>query len=311
MSNLSDLITNTATNVSPAATYKNILINGDFSITQQGKSKSGLVGYEFVDMWKTWAASGTHDCSIEDVSLPNGRQTNMMVLTGTDIYALTTSIEYAFKILHNKTFTLSFWAKADTNSNVAIGNLRDVTQSENAYPGSSVTLTTTWQKFTKTYLATDYSTRLNSEHCILYPFYGLDGDNTFYIADIQLEEGAKATNFEERPITIENELCSRYYYSTLVNSINCHTILGKAITVERVGQSALYPTEMRISPVVNIYSDDNETLGKVTQYNGIIDIGSGFIGGSITANGFLYVKDGSSLVIGNQYVFKYTADARL
>lgn len=35
--------------------------------------------------------------------------------------------------------------------------------------------------------------------------------NTFYIANVQLETGAYATNFEQRSIALEQELCERYY----------------------------------------------------------------------------------------------------
>jgi hypothetical protein len=40
---------------------------------------------------------------------------------------------------------------------------------------------------------------------------GTDDEHTFYITDIQLEEGDQATSFEYRPYGLELQLCQRYY----------------------------------------------------------------------------------------------------
>ena len=310
MSILSDFVEKT----SFMSGFKNKLINGNFNVTQKGKTFSNLGSFNTVDMWRSWVVSGTHNCTIQKEVLPNGRTTNSMKLVGDDIYALTQTIEYGFSLLHNKTFTISFWAKADTQQSVTMFNVYDLNKAQNVIGGiGGQLLTTTWQKFTRTIQPQDFSASLDSENFVLYPLYGLgtvSGTNTFYITDIQLEEGSIATNFEERPLAIENNLCYRYFYSNLLISDNEANVLGKAIHIERVGDGPMFPVNMRVNPTVNIYSADYETLGKVTLYNSYEDIGSGFTARTITQAGFTYIGSGSGLTIGNYYVYKYTADAK-
>lgn len=308
MSNLSDLIQQI--NNHPTNGFKNKIINGDFRVTQQGTSKTGSARYDFVDMWRSWVASGTHDCQILPVTLPNNRSTNMMVLTGNDIYALTQTVEYGHRLMHKKNFVLSFWAKADSNVSVNSGNIYDANKGSTSYAGGVIALTTQWQKFEYVYNSPDFSDRLDDEKCIIYPIYNLSPGNVFYIADVQLEEGTKSTEFEEIPFTLEERMCFRYYFSTLNASNHSHAILGKAITTEKLPKGFVFPVQMRIVPTVTIFSDDNETQGSVTRYNAVEDTGSGFTAKNIKKSGFDRISGTSGLTTGFFHTYKFTADAR-
>ena len=140
--------------------------------------------------------------------------------------------------LAGKTITLSFWAKADTNKNIAIslaqyfGTGGSPSSTVSGIGSQLIYLTNTWQKKTITVTlppivgktlgtagvhtsATGLDFFFNSGGTWLANSANLGQQSgTFDIAEVKLEEGSVATPFEQRPYGLELSLCQRYYEST-------------------------------------------------------------------------------------------------
>lgn len=230
--------------VAPASSYtfRNKIINGNFDIWQRGTSFTGGSEYTADRFRISLTASPTHTTSRQSFSIgqtevPNNPtyflRTNVTTTNNSaDLVALTQKVE-SVKTLAGKTATLSFWAKADANKNIATEVVQDFggggTQSS-AVEGIGATihsLTTSWQKFTTTVFIPSISGKTlgaNVNDCLRIHFWFDAGSTydsrtnslgnqsgTFDIAQVQLEEGPVATPFEQRPLSVELSLCQRYY----------------------------------------------------------------------------------------------------
>ena len=69
----------------------------------------------------------------------------------------------------------------------------------------------------------------------------------FYIADIQFEPGDTATDFEDRPASIEALLCYRYYWRITPGQLNFQGCANNAIVSWRFGPGI----PMRITPTAS------------------------------------------------------------
>jgi hypothetical protein len=227
--------------------FKNHIINGNFDIWQRGTSQT-ISDYGSDDRWFNEHAGSTKThsritCTDTERALFNAQAFSRTVVTS--VTGAANNVQKNQRIedvtkLAGKTVTLSFWAKANANKNIAFALIQVF--GTGGTPSSSVdgiglqkvALTTTWQKFTKTItlpsivgktLGTDgvhtswtevefwfdAGTNFNSRTDSLGHQSG-----TFDIAQVQLEEGSVATPFEQRPIGLELSLCQRY----------CQTVRG-------------------------------------------------------------------------------------
>lgn len=222
--------------------FKNHIINGNFDIWQRGTSQT-TSDYGSDDRWvnANVGSTKTHSrvaCTDTERALFNASAFSRTVVTsvaGAGNYVIKDQrIEDVTK-LAGKTVTLSFWAKADSNKNIAVEFQQSFgsggTPSTDLYGIGSqlVSLTTTWQEKTITVtlpsivgktLGTD---GVHTSRTVL-SFWLDAGSNynsraanlgqqsgTFDIAQVQLEEGSVATPFEHRPVGLELSLCQRYY----------------------------------------------------------------------------------------------------
>jgi hypothetical protein len=126
--------------------------------------------------------------------------------------------------LSGKTATLSFWAKADANKNIAV----ELQQ----YFGTGGSPSTSVNDAGSTYDSRSASLGQQS--------------GTFDIAQVQLEEGSAATPFEQRPIGLEFGLCERYYQN-LGSLYPGHINTGNTTAIRFVVPFSVY---MRTSPTV-------------------------------------------------------------
>lgn len=227
--------------------FRNKLINGNFDIWQRGTSQT-IGGYGSADRWRPGGGTSTlvvsqQSFDVAQTEVPGNPKYYLRQVvtssTGGNSY-LQQRIE-SVNTLAGKTATLSFWAKADSNKNIAIEvthNFGTGGSPSTSITGTGVTthsLTTSWQKFTTTVSIphmTDtglaggtpltIGTDGNDFVSIMFWFdagSSLDSrtnslgnqSGTFDIAQVQLEEGSAATPFEQRPIGMELGLCQRYY----------------------------------------------------------------------------------------------------
>ena len=277
--------------------FKNYIINGNFDIWQY--KDAGLTypqtssGYGSDDRWINGniGSTKTHSqiaCTDTERALFNTSYFSRTVVTsvaGASNYVTKEQRIEDITKLAGKTVTLSFWAKADTNKNVGIilyqnFGIGGTPSSDVVLTIGLVSLTNTWQKFTKTFTIPSIIGKTLGTNGVNTSFTSIDfgfdigsslssrfgGQNqqsgTFDIAQVQLEEGSVATPFEQRPYGLELSLCQRYaWYSneSIVGSVNVYPS-----GAQQVGTSIKFPVTMRVVPSVSITSN-----ASVNSYQGI------------------------------------------
>lgn len=262
---------------------KNIIINGNFDVWQRGTSQTSS-GYGSADRWSNTHSGSTKTCSqqtftIGQTAIPNNPKYFLRTVTttanSTGNWVIQSQRIEDVTRFSGKTLTLSFWAKADANRNIATEFVQDFgtggTPSDRVYALGVVTcaLTTSWQKFTVTVTLPSVSGKTLGTTTISYLQLNLwfDGGSTytdrnnslgsqsgtFDIAQVQLEEGTAASNFEYRHPSEELQLCCRYYFQHTVAQQGTRfnfPITTISTTVAR--QSFVVPVPMRIPPTITI-----------------------------------------------------------
>lgn len=234
---------------------KNLIINGGFDVWQRGTSFTSNPGSFSADRWQaytytdSWASSPT---AVERMSFSSG-QTDV---PGNPNYYLrmtgTSDGRYAYVKQHIEdvtqfsgvTCTLSFYAKSSStftftgmvNQNFGSGGSSDVNKTT-----SSITTTTSWARYEKVITLSSISGKTVGSSSKLR-VYIMDGNDlpsgvTLDIANVQLELGSVATDFEHRSYGEELALCQRYYQQTRngtgisTNSTTSYLTVGYATTM--------------------------------------------------------------------------------
>ncbi len=230
---------------------KNLIINGDFSVSQRGDYTSATAltstGTYHLDRWtaKTMGGSSGTIQHKTDQTLPNGVVTNSLRLTLTSAastyYALVQWIE-GYKQFRGQTTTLSFWYKSNTDQ--ALNYYNYVTQTHIDVPNTNGV----WKKFSHTY--TWGATGTTNTRIEFYPHQlTLPDDAYIEIAQVQLEFGSVATEFEHRSYGEELALCQRYY-ERFVADASAETLvcIGMSYTTTRSLAHFFYLVEKRDLP---------------------------------------------------------------
>jgi hypothetical protein len=286
MTNLSDLIGGAPI---PAylGSFKNKIINGNFDIWQRGTSQT-TDGYGSADRWRTVQGGSTtysitqQSFTVGQVDVPNEpvyfyRNVVTSGSGASDYVYLQQKIEYA-RTLAGKIVTFSFYAKADSSRNMSTEIWQYFGSGGSTFVGEigveKHSLTDSWQKFTVTFTVPSISGKTISggNDYLSVQFWfdaGSDFDGntdslgnqsgTFDIAQVQLEEGSSATNFEMRHIAQELALCQRYFEKWNNGGVGgvylC--VLGGRTTSQASGQYT-YKVPKRVTPTV---TDGGSTSG--------------------------------------------------
>jgi len=272
---------------------KNYIINGNFDIWQRGTSQTNA-GYASDDRWSNYHNGSTKTHSQQEFTLGQTDVPNEpKYFSRTVVTSVAGVYNYCFKIqrlesvrsLAGKTATLSFYAKADAAKNIAVELTQqfgtDGSPSE-AITGIEVTtcvLTTSWQKFTITVNLPSIAGKTlgtNNDDSLELLFWFDAGSyynartnslgqqsGTFDIAQVQLEEGSVATNFEYRPIGEELALCQRYYHTLYIDE---RTITDVGYTVRTYPISPNMRTAPSLTFADLLGTTDyimNDTIGRV------------------------------------------------
>lgn len=247
----------------PLVAYKNKIINGNFDIWQRATSQTSN-NYGSDDRW-----NNTHELSTKTHSrqaftigqsdVPgNPRYYSRTVVTTAGSAAARTMKQQAIErveTLAGETVTVSFYAKADSVLNLAL----DLVQSFGLGGSAAVqgigtkkfTLSTSWAKYTQTVTLPSVSGKtlsgLDDDGLLLRLWFDAGSDwnsitdslgnqsGTFDIARVQLEPGPTATNFDERALMTEWDLCQRYYEKN-TNTYNLCTFVNTGAFINyRVG----------------------------------------------------------------------------
>ena len=246
----SDLVKNGATAISTLGqdldTFlfrpftRNGILNGSFNVWQRGTSFaiSGTQAYT-ADRWQGRTTSAvtsnfSRQLTNDTTNLPNiqyamrvqraSGQTATPLMIIEQSWESVNSIPYAGKII-----TMSFYARAGANFSSAssglVSQLREGTGTDQniaaGYTGSSavinqtITLTTTWQRFTFTGTVASNSTELGLQ--FYYTATGTAGASDYFeITGVMIEIGNQASPYAPATPTYATELaaCQRYYYRT-------------------------------------------------------------------------------------------------
>lgn len=255
----------------------NILINGAFDVWQRGTSFAAA-GYT-ADRWATTIASGQTIASSQQsftagtapVSGYEGTYflRNAWSGTPTGAFWLTQRVEDV-RTFAGQTVTLSYWAKASSatsalsmviEQNFGTGGSSVVTTT-----GSTVSLTTSWQRFSQTFTIPSISGKTigTSSYLDVRPFYGTTTVNglTIDIWGVQLEGGSITTAFSRASKTLAGEIqsCYRYYYRHFPAVTSAFFGVGYCNGANSAHVMMQYPVPMRIAPSL-------DTTGTATDYS--------------------------------------------
>ena len=245
------------------AAGKNKIINGDFGVWQRGTSfTSSAVNEYSVDRWRTEGNSLSTVISRQSFTsgqtdVPNNpvyfcRVTTNSSISSGQYWAFMQRIEAPSDMFAeaSTTLTLSFWAKSVSGTIAAdtftFGDLVSST--------GNPTITTSWQKIVYTY------TTASSSYFGFYPLYLINLSSgkpaiSIDIANVQLEIGSQATQFQTATGTIQGELaaCQRYYFRSYANSAYQRFSQGMAQSTTGVYTIMNLPVEMRTIPTAIDY----------------------------------------------------------
>ena len=306
------------------ATQKNAIINGNFDIWQRGTSQT-TEGYGSDDRWKLRVAGSAVTHSRQTFTpgqsdVPNNptyhsRNVITSVLDPSNNIFTQQKIE-GVSTLAGETVTLSFWAKADAAKNIATEFVQQF--GSGGSPSSSVTelgvtthaLTTSWKQFTVTLTLPSISGKTlgtDDNDFVQLNFWFDAGSNfdsrtnslgqqsgTFDIAQVQIENGNTATDFENRSVGEELTLCQRYY-QRLSGSFNfvgtgmCHSSAQWDVIISFA--------VMRTNPTVTVSNVSDFLLVNAT--GGGLAMTSITGAGASTSTSRMYGNVSSGLVAGN------------
>jgi hypothetical protein len=260
---LGDAIDTSLWNAGFGQAGKNKLINGDFSIWQRGTTFNAIAGGTYTaDRWCGNFINGTVNATQQAFTAGAapvaGYESQYFLQLARTVTSGSLPDYFAQRVEDVRTFagqpvTFSFWAKV-TSGTATLGTFFTQSfgsggSSEVSAAGSTMSLTTTWTRFSATYTVPSISGKTvgaGSWFGVQFVLPIVDGNKTWQIWGAQLEYGSKATPFETATGTIQGELaaCQRYYYQFEAGSL----ALGNYYSTTLVLTTISLPVSMRIAP---------------------------------------------------------------
>jgi hypothetical protein len=215
--------------------FRNRIINGDMRIDQRNAGASSVPAtdsytYTSIDRYFTSVNTPATSTATRSTSAPATFLYSLKIgRSGSGTAGLNTLGQVIetdnSKDLAGSSVTLSFWAKigasatfsslnayvySGTTTDQSASSLRGGWTGQATVVSTTVTLTTTWTKFSFTGAVGSSALQLAAQFA--FTTVGAAGaDDNLYITGVQLEAGSTATEFERRPIGTELALCQRYY----------------------------------------------------------------------------------------------------
>lgn len=268
--------------------FKNYIINGNFDIWQRGTSQTSS-DYSSDDRWYNFNVGSTKihsrvECTDTERALFNANYFSRTVVTSVagagNYVGKSQAIEDVTK-LAGKTVTISFWARASSTMNIQL-NIAQLygtggSPSSKTYnPQTPLQITSTWQKKTITVTIPSIAGKIlgtDGAHTSFTQLYFIfesgaswisgitigQQSGTFDIAQVQLEEGAVATPFENRPYGLELSLCQRYYEEN-TNPNHFGTVPSALNTTYGFETNYQYKVEKRVNPSLVVYTSPTEAI---------------------------------------------------
>jgi hypothetical protein len=317
---------------------KNAIINGNFDVWQRGTSQTAG-GYGSADRWCSSLGTSTISASQQTFTLgqtdvPNNPKYYIrnVVTTGSTSgsYSIIQQYVEGVETFAGETVTLSFYAKADSSKNIAVefvqffGTGGSPSISVDSIGVTTVALTSSWAKYTVTadipsisgktlgtdgndslavYIWMDGGSDFNSRHNSLGNQSG-----TFDIAQVQLEKGSVATDFERRSYGEELALCQRYYevlgtgrqhglYLSSINRFEGNPFTFAVVKRGTPSMGVLSGTYIWSHPGFNSYSAASNTgLAFAPNTTTFYLYHTRQAGGGTPTGGVIYVNESSTVV---------------
>jgi hypothetical protein len=311
---------------------QNLVINGNFDFWQRGTSLGAGTGERYLaDRFLVGSTGSTMAPSRQSFALGQSEVPNspkffhrsVVVSSAGDGNRATFQhrIEDVAK-LANKTVTLSFWAKADSNKQMSIEFIQNF--GTGGSPSSQVlaigvqkiNLTSSWQKFTRTVTLPDVigKTLGTNNNDFLNVVFWFDAGSslnsrtdslghqsgTFDIAQVKLEEGSVATPFVLAGGTIQGELaaCQRYYE---INGGGYRALFsGRVVSGNAYRAPVVFKSTKRTSPIITL---TNQIAGGFATTTGSIEFNG--------ISGFVETRNANGTVDNGIFASDWTADAEL
>jgi len=323
---------------------KNLIINGGFDVSQRGTSFTADNSYT-LDRWKSSDGNGSptpartvtqQAFTLGQTDVPNAKYYLRHVQTTATPNAnagLNQKVEDVTQT-SGQTFTFSFYAKASAATSVKLNFAQHF--GSGGSPSSSVTTTgatqtisTSWVKYVITKTLPSISGKTlgtNGDDQLTMDFTYLTSSTfTFEIANVQLELGSVATDFEHRSYGEELALCQRYFCTNFPTgttpdhglNINQHGVAGWTCFSNGAAARSnfiYYPVTMRTTPSLVLYSaSSSDADGVWAAYVGSWDSSITNSSEGTNKNFNVRISAGITLVAGESYLMRgnWTAEAEL
>jgi hypothetical protein len=271
-----------STTSGPLAGFRNAIINGNFDIWQRGTSFTGFAdGTYMADRWYVGfnGTGATRTVSRQSFALgqtdvPNEPayflRFNQSVAGSGGTYNNVVQRIESVRTFAGKTISISFYAKAASSitlpsiaSQQYFGSGGSPSANVATTIASNVSVGTSWAKYTYQVTLPSISGKTlgsdNNDYLTFEIGAPLNTTFTLDIAQVQIEIGSVATEFERRPIGTELELCQRYYWKTFplattpaqnAGVTGAFVFGAGAPSINSAYSGASFPVAMRVAPTV-------------------------------------------------------------
>jgi hypothetical protein len=244
---------------------KNRILNSDFSIWQRGTSFTPMSNSAYgPDRWQFGLSGDVANVSrqaftpddIASIGYGDAQFFMRMEVVSSNGAARTEQKIEDVRTLANQSVTVSFWAKASASTSLDVSFVQNFGSGGSTavnVTAQTVALTTSWQRFTKTFSIPSISGKTvgtSSNLALSLKETSASTNVTFDFWGVQVEAGATATAFQTATGTIQGELaaCQRYYYGP-TNTVNYSLFgVGFATSTGSLSIQINLPVTMRIKP---------------------------------------------------------------
>ena len=200
---------------------KNLIINGGFDVWQRlAYNASSLSGANkfLADRWfnTTSATQSRQTFTVGQTDVPHNPTHYYRQVTGSSEWYETRQKIENVALTAGREVTLSYWMKASsafTNAPYRVQNFGSGGSSEVSAALTTASVTTSWAKYTQTFTLPSVSGKtIGANSYLQIHILRANLNNvTVDIANVQLEYGDTATDFEQRSYGEELTLCRRYF----------------------------------------------------------------------------------------------------
>jgi hypothetical protein len=248
---------------------KNKIINGDMAIWQRGTSFSSVGGYgsystadRFCVSTIGATSSGSRQAFTAGTAPVPGYESNYymritMPSSGATFFDIGQRVEDV-RTFSGQVVTISYWAKASAAGTIVkqqvIQSFGSGGSSQTYTDGATVTLTTSWQRYTSTVTVPSVAnTTIGAGSWVGAYMTYVSGTINSAVIDTwgwQLEAGSVATSFTTATNNPQGELsaCQRYYWRNSATSTYTPVAYGFATSSTNAAATIFFPVTMRTNP---------------------------------------------------------------